>query len=133
MENRLEELKELVKKGSVTAAFDLAEAFKWGYYGQTDPHRAARMYRICCRSRNGLLASQGYYNLGVLYYHGFLNREEPGKAQPERAFHCFLKSVMTHPNPSALSRLGDMYRYGQFVERNERVALALYVKAAAPA
>ena len=129
MKDRLEKLKEEVKKGSVAAAFSLAEAFKWGYYGDADPNRAARMYRICCRAKDKKTAALGYYNLGVLYYYGYLsNREEPEK-DAKRAFDCFLKSAMTSPNSAAFSRLGDMYRYGQYVEKNERIAMKLYLKA----
>ena len=70
MQKRLEELKNLVKKGNISAAFSLAEAFKWGLGGESDPKNAARMYRICCRSREKKTAARGYYNLGLLYYYG---------------------------------------------------------------
>lgn len=127
MDERICALKEQVKKGSVSAAFSLAEAFKWGYYGEPDPRRAARMYRICCRSKNAKVASQGYLNLGILYYYGYLSEE--GEGDVKKAYLCFLKSVLAHPNPEALTRLGDMYRYGQHVEKNEGVAMNLYLKA----
>ncbi len=129
MDEKLEELKEQVKKGSVSAAFSLAEAFKWGYYGTPDPGRAARMYRICCRAKNKKTSSLGYYNLGILYYYGYLSKEGESEGDVKRAFDCFLKSAMTWPNAEALSRLGDMYRYGQYVEQNERIAMNLYLKA----
>jgi TPR repeat protein len=130
MDERLTELLERVKKGSVSAAFDLAEAFKWGYYGLRDPRRAARMYRICCRSKDKELASRGYLNLGLLYYYGYLSpEEENGSEDARHAFGCFMKSALTFPNKAALTRLGDMYRYGQYVEKDEGVALRLYLKA----
>ena len=129
VKDKILELKEEVKKGSIPAAFSLAEAFKWGYYGSSDPLRAARMYRICCRSKDKKMASEGYLNLGVLYYYGYLSDGQDPERDARRAFACFLKSAMTYPNRAALSRLGDMYRYGQYVEKNERVAGRLYLKA----
>ena len=50
MDERMNQLKAQVKKGSISAAFALAEGFKWGYFGAPDAARAARMYRYCCRS-----------------------------------------------------------------------------------
>jgi len=133
MDPRLEELKEKVKKGSISAAFALAEAWKWGYYGTpSDPRRAARMYRICCHSKNKATASRGYYNLGVLYYFGLCETGEREK-EIRLAFSCFLKSNLLYPNREALCRLGDMYRYGQYVEKDEKIALSLYLKANASA
>ena len=130
MIQKIEMLKEEVKKGSIPAAFRLAEAFKWGYYGDADPIRAARMYRICCRSKDKKLASLGFLNLGLLYYYGYLTKNEADKKRTTAlAFDCFLKSAMLDRNPSSLTRLGDMYRYGQHVEKNEGIALELYLKA----
>jgi len=130
MADRIKELKEEVKKGNIRAALSLAEAFKWGYYGGSDPHGAARMYRICCRSRDKKTASLGFFNLGNLYYCGYLSHtEEEREKDRRRAFDCFMKSAMLDENPSALSRLGDMYRYGQYVPKNEVISLALYGKA----
>lgn len=129
--DRIKELKEEVKKGNIRAALMLAEAFKWGYYGGSDPDRAARMYRICCRSRDKRIASLGYFNLGNLYYCGYLSHsDEERERDRARAYDCFMKSALLDKNPAALTRLGDMYRYGQHVEKNEAVSFALYGKAA---
>ncbi len=129
MEDRIRLLREEVKKGNIAAAFRLAEAYKWGYYGDVDPHRAARMYRICCRSKDKVLSAEGYYNLGILWYFGHLSDGEVGPRETKMAFQCFLKSVLSHPTPEAFTKLGDMYRYGQHVEKNERIAMGLYRKA----
>lgn len=130
MDERVKVLRDQVKKGNASAAFDLAEAFKWGYYGDADPVRAARMYRICCRSKNKRIASLGFLNLGVLYYYGYLAKDEKERSRSAAlAFDCFLKSAMMDKNPGALIRLADMYRYGQYVERDEGIAISLYAKA----
>lgn len=122
-------LMEDVKRGNISAAFSLAEGFKWGYFGACDPRRAARMYRYCTRSKDKKTASLGYYNLGVLYYYGYLSPENDTALEERKAFDCFLKSVLAFPLPQALRRLGDMYRYGQYVRKDDAVAMALYVKA----
>ena len=129
MDERMKELKAQVKKGSISAAFALAEGFKWGYFGAPDPARAARMYRYCCRSANKKTAAQGYYNLGNLYYYGFLLKDEEREKELRLAFSCFMKSALLDHSPEALCRLGDMYRYGQFVPRSEDTAMNLYLRA----
>ncbi len=129
MESKIQKLREEVKRGSIPAAFSLAEAYKWGYYGEIDAHRAARMYRICCRSKDRALSAAGYFNLGNLYYFGYLSQGEVGEEEKKKAFDCFMKSVLCHPTPEAFSRLGDMYRYGHYVEQNEGIARGLYLKA----
>lgn len=129
MDERMEQLKAQVKKGSISAAFSLAEGFKWGYFGAPDPARAARMYRYCCRSGNKKTAALGFYNLGNLYYYGLLLNEKEREKALRLAFFCFMKSALLAHSPEALSRLGDMYRYGQFVEQSEDTAMNLYVRA----
>ncbi len=123
------ELKAQVKKGSISAAFALAEGFKWGTFGAPDPARAARMYRYCCRAGNKKTAALGFYNLGNLYYYGFLLDEREREKALRLAFHCYMQSALLAHTPEALCRLGDMYRYGQFVERSEDTAMNLYVRA----
>ncbi len=130
MADRIKELKEEVKKGNIRAALSLAEAFKWGYYGGSDPRAAARMYRICCRSKDKKMASLGFFNLGNLYYCGYLSQSDEERSRHRaKAYDCFMKSVLLYENASALSRLGDMYRYGQYVKKDEKISLALYDRA----
>ena len=129
MNEKQKELKDMVKKGSVTAAYSLAEALKWGYYGGADYKASAAMYRICCRAKDKKMASEGYYNLGILYYYGYLLGEEQREKSRRIAYSCFLKSAMLSHHIGALNKLGDMYRYGQYVNKDERVALSLYVRA----
>ena len=129
MENNLKVLKEQVKKGSVSAALALAEGYKWGYFGMSDPRRAAAMYRICCRSKDKKTSALGYYNLGVLYYHGYLLPEEEAAKSRRLAYTCFLKSAMLDQRPETLRLLGDMYRYGQYVEKDDKIAMDLYLRA----
>ena len=129
MNNNFSELKNKLKKGSIAAALELAEGFKWGYFGESDPVRAAKMYRICTRSNIPETAALGFYNLGILYYHGYLTPEKEEEKRCKMAYHCFMKSALLHHTPKALQSLGDMYRYGQYVEKDEGVALRLYRKA----
>ena len=78
------------------------------------------------------MSSLGFLNLGVLYYYGYLSDGTEPEKDARFAFECFVKSAMIYPNKDALSRLGDMYRYGQHVKKDERVAMSLYLKANAP-
>ena len=133
MEQTMITLKNELKKGSISAALKLAEGFKWGYFGACDPQRAAKMYRICTRSANSKTAALGFYNLGVLYYHGYLTTQEEEEKRQRMAYACFMKSALLHHTPEALSFLGDMYRYGKYVEKDEAVALKLYRRAGATA
>ncbi len=124
-QDRMKRLAEQAETGDLEAALELADALKWGYYGEASPERAMALYRRCTASPCGKVAAKAYYNLGVFYYYGL--SDEP---DTRRAFDCFMKSALIRPEREALSRLGDMYRYGQYVERNEKVAMRLYLKAA---
>lgn len=130
MTETMKDLKTQVKKGSISAALKLAEGFKWGYFGASDPCRAAKMYRICTRSNNKETAALGFYNLGLLYYHGYLTQEEEEEKRCRLAYACFMKSALIHHTPEALKSLGDMYRYGKYVEKDDGIALRLYRRAA---
>ncbi|MBP5289097.1 MAG: SEL1-like repeat protein [Clostridia bacterium] len=126
MREKLKELEEKAKAGDYTAAMNLAEALKWGYYGEASPSRAMALYRACTAAPSRALAASAWYNLGVFYYYGLLDE----KTDVRLAFDCFMKSALLLPGKEALSRLADMYRYGQYVEQNDSVALHLYLKAA---
>ena len=126
MQKRMKDLEEKTRRGDYDTAMELAEALKWGYYGEASPARAMELYRRCTASPSRHVAASAYYNLGVYYYYGLLEEQSDVK----KAFDCFMKSALLLPGREALSRLGDMYRYGQYVEQNETIALRLYLKAA---
>ena len=126
MKVRLKELEEKAQQGDYAAAMKLADALKWGYYGEASPARAMALYRSCTAAPSRKVAASAYYNLGVYYYYGLLEE----KADVRMAFDCFMKSALLLPGKEALSRLADMYRYGQYVEQNDKVAMRLYLKAA---
>ena len=121
-----ERLEKLAETGNYDAMLELAESLKWGFYGEVSPGRAAALYRRCAMAPSSAVRSRAYCALGVLYYHGLVD----GEADTRRAFDCFLKSVLLRPCPEALNHLADMYRYGQYVEKSESIALSLYLKAA---
>ena len=131
MKNTEEALKEKMRRGNGQAALELAESFKWGIFGEVDFRAAERIYRRLTASRNAALSSKGYYNLGLLYYHGYIG--DPDHPDVHRAYRFFVKSAILAPNRAALTKLADMYRYGQAVEKNEKVAFTLYTRAACEA
>ena len=102
-----------------------ANALKWGLGGEVDLRRADELYRFCTGCGDRAIAAAAYYNLGLLSYFGLAD-----EADAPRAFNCFIKSVLIRPTREALSYLADMYRYGQYVERDEAIALSLYLQAA---
>ena len=126
MQKRMKVLEEKANGGDYTAAMKLADALKWGYYGEASPARAMALYRRCTAAPSRSVAAAAWYNLGVYYYYGLLE----DRADVQKAFDCFMKSALLIPGREALSRLADMYRYGQYVEQNETIALRLYLKAA---
>ena len=126
MQERMKVLEERANQGDYTAAMKLADALKWGYYGESSPARAMALYRRCTAAPSRAVAAAAYYNLGVYYYYGLLEEQ----ADVRLAFDCFMKSALLLPGKEALSRLADMYRYGQYVEQNDKVAMSLYLKAA---
>lgn len=126
MKDTMQTLEEKAARGDYAAALKLADALKWGYYGEASPARAMALYRACTASPSRSVAASAYYNLGVFYYFGLLEE----KTDVRLAFDCFMKSALLLPGKEALSRLADMYRYGQYVEQNETVAMRLYLKAA---
>ena len=129
MEERIRDLEQKIAAGSGAAALELAESYKWGYFGEVDFQKAEKIYRLCAKSKSRTLSSKGYYNLGLLYYHGFIG--DPEHPDREKAYRCFVQSSLLFPNRAALTLLADMYRYGQVVEKNDSVALTLYAQAAA--
>ena len=126
MSKEKERLEKLAAAGDFEAMLALAESLKWGFYGEVSPGRAAALYRRCAMAPSAAVRSRAYCALGVLYYHGLVD----GEADVRRAFDCFLKSVLLQPCREALNHLADMYRYGQYVEKSESIALSLYLKAA---
>ena len=126
MRERLVKLEEKAAQGDYVATMKLADALKWGYYGEASPERSMELYRRCVAAPSRELSAAAYYNLGVFYYYGLVDE----KADARRAFDCFMKSALLLPGREALSRLADMYRYGQYVEQNEKIAMRLYLKAA---
>lgn len=125
MKQTLNELEQKAARGDYQAAMALADALKWGYYGEASPERAAALYHRCISSPDTGVAAAAYYNLGLFFYLGLLEEE----ADSRLAFQCFLKSALLRPRKEPLSRLADMYRYGQYVEKNENIALNLYLRA----
>ena len=67
--------------------------------------------------------SQAMTNLGYIYYYGRTNTPDF-----EKAFYCYAKAAcMGHPN--AMYKIGDMYKNGLFVAKNEDKAFHWYQEA----
>lgn len=102
-----------------------AHSYKFGINRDVDFAMARRLYRMCARSGDRKIASIAQYNLGIFYYYGF-----GVEKNQKKAFELFMKSVILYPNKDAYLILGDMYRYGQYVEADDKIAVGLYARAA---
>ncbi len=64
--------------------------------------------------------NQAMCNLGYCYYYG-----RGIEADKQRGFEYFMDSAI-YNNPEGTMKMGDFYRYGEFVHKNEEKALKLY-------
>lgn len=118
------QLEKKLENGDLSAALMLGKIYEWGLSGETDLSLARAMFRRCAKSSDRRIASQGHYELGLFYYYGLGVERDT-----EKAYRFFMKSVLVFPNHAALVKLGDMYRWGQYVAQNDSVSLSLYHEA----
>ena len=98
------------------AAMELGNLYYHGKYIVQDYNRAVMWYRTACQKRHPF----GFYCLGNCYYYG------NGVIQNfAKAFDCFFKGGLTGCIDSYY-RLGDMYKNGEFANRDLRFSLKLY-------
>ncbi len=67
---------------------------------------------------------QALINLGYCYQYG-----RSVKRDASQAYDCFLRAALISSAPEAYYKLGDMYRYGHGIQKDERIAGTLYEKA----
>ena len=67
-------------------------------------------------------------SIAAIYHLGICNLEGKGtKVNQEKAFEYFTKASVLG-NLAARASIGDMYMNGQYVEKDERVAISIYIK-----
>ena len=95
-----------------------------GVFVQRDFAKAVKLYKMAAGSDDSNVAARAICNLGYCYYYG-----RSIAVDKEKAFSYFLKGTLLYNDPNCLYKLGDMYRYGEYVEKSEKMAYTLYKKA----
>lgn len=107
------------------ACLNLGAIYNEGVLVPRDYEKSAELYEIAADMEDDMsVTAMAVTNLGYYYYYDYA-----GKQDYEKAFNCFLKGALRHSNANAYYKLGDMYRYGQFVARDDKMAFDLYMRA----
>ena len=109
-----------VENGNPIAALNLGTLYYNGTYLERDYQKAAELYEIAAKAGE----RRAICNLGYCWYYG---RHQA--VDYERAYSYFHLAVLLYDDPNSLYKLGDMYRTGKFVEKNDIFAIKLYFRA----
>ena len=109
-----------VENGNPVAALNLGTLYYNGTYLERDYQKAAELYEIAAKAGE----RRAICNLGYCWYYG---RHQA--VDYERAYSYFHLAVLLYDDPNSLYKLGDMYRTGKFVEKNDIFAIKLYFRA----
>ena len=114
-----------VRAGNQLACLNLGAIYNDGILVPRDYERSAELYRIAADiDDDNSISAMAITNLGYYYYYDFA-----GKQDYKTAFNCFLHGALRYNNANAYYKLGDMYRYGQFIDKDEKMAFEMYMKA----
>ena len=121
----LDYYEEGVRCGNQLACLNLGAIYNEGVLAERDYERSAELYRIAADIEDdNAIAAMAITNLGYYYYYDFA-----GKQDYKKAFNCFLQGALRYSNANAYYKLGDMYRYGYYVDQDDKMAFELYMKA----
>lgn len=120
MERVVEVYETLIEMGSPIAALNLGSMYYTGTYLDQDYKEAARLYHIAAEAGE----EEALCNLGYCYYYG---RHQAVDYQ--KAYEYWSLGALMFQNPSCIYKLGDMYKNGHAVEKNEHHAIHLYFAA----
>ncbi len=109
--------------GNMTAALNLGAMYYGGEHIQQNYRKAIRYYEMATTSDDYGTQVRAWCNLGYCYYYG---RDIP--VDDEKAFNCYMHAVLLR-DANALYKVGDMYRYGRFVKKDENMAMEFYKQA----
>lgn len=113
----IELLEDAASDGNAEAMNDLGSHYYAGRRGfPQDFEQAMHLYKQA--AENG--SRQAQENLGYCYYYG-----RNGEKDYEKAFHYFALGAFDG-HIISLYKIGDMYRNGYYVEKNEREAFLIY-------
>ena len=109
--------------GNLTAALNLGAMYYEGNFIPRDFRKAIHYYEQATESDDKETQLRAWSNLGYCHYYG---RDIP--VDDERAFNCYMRAAVQR-DANALYKIGDMYRYGRYVAKDEQMALIFYWQA----
>lgn len=109
--------------GNLTAALNLGAMYYAGNFVQRDFGKAIHYYELATESDDNDTALRAWTNLGYCYYYG-----RDILVDDEKAFNCYMHAAIQH-DANALYKVGDMYRYGRYVRKDEKMAVLFYEQA----
>ena len=115
--------KTCMKAGNLTAALNLGAMYYGGEFIPRDFRKAVRCYKKATRSDDLETWLWAWTNLGYCYYYG---RDIP--VDDEKAFNCYMRAAL-RGGANALYKIGDMYRHGRYVAKDEQMAVLFYKRA----
>lgn len=112
-----------IDAGNLTAALNLGAMYYGGEFIPRDFRKAIRYYEQATQSDDESTQIRAWSNLGYCYYYG---RDIP--VDDEKAFNCYMRAAIQR-DANALYKIGDMYRYGRYVKKDEQMAVLFYEQA----
>ena len=112
-----------LEAGNLTAALNLGAMYYGGEFIPRDFRKAIKYYEQATESDDEETQVRAWNNLGYCYYYG---RDIP--VDDEKAFNCYMRAAVQR-DANALYKIGDMYRYGRYVAKDEKMALLFYRQA----
>ena len=112
-----------INAGNLTAALNLGAMYYGGEFIPRDFKKAIHYYEQATQSDEEEIQLRAWSNLGYCYYYG---RDIP--VDDEKAFNCYMRAAIQR-DANALYKIGDMYRYGRYVNKDEQMALLFYHQA----
>ena len=117
-----------VQNGDALSCLNLGALYYTGVIVEQDFSKAVGLYQMAARlaeeEEEDSIAALALSNLGYCYYYG---RDIP--VDYAKAYHCFLYSALKFHDVTSYYKAGDMYRYGNYVGKDEDIAFLFYQKA----
>lgn len=109
-----------IDKGDGMAMNNLGSMYHNGIYFEKDLKMAEKYYKMACAKG----VSLAFGNLACVYYYG-----DDSIRDYSKCYDCVMKGAVLFDNTECYMRLGDLFRYGRGVDKNEGLAFRMYVKA----
>lgn len=113
-----------IDNGHTRAALNLGAMYYSGTEIERDYLKAIELYKIAAESDDEVVAVRAICNLGYCYCYG-----RDVEVDYKQAYEYFVKGAMLYDDVNCLYKLGDMYRFGNFVDKDLWLAHKMYRKA----